>query len=457
VPETEAIRRALVASEARLELATEASGIGVWDWDLVTDEIVYSERAKLICGFPPAKPVTMDQVRGVTHPDDIVFTIPQMQRATDPDIRDSTPYEYRIVRTDGEVRWVLAHGKAVFRDGRAVRYVGTIQDITEQKHTAQELMEANARLRLAVVAGRMAVWDVDVATAALTGSPELNRLLDFPEGATPTLEEIRARYRPGDGARVREAGLAALEKGERYFEVEFRYLWRDGSVRWMQLRAEIVRAEGGEPRHVLGVLLDITERKEAEERLQLLAREVDHRANNLLAVAQAAVKLSRADTVEDLKGVIEGRIGALAHAHTLLSGNRWVGADLRRLVEEELRPYLVGGGERVRLEGPELTLRADAAQSIAMVLHELATNAVKYGALGAANGKLTVEWALKENGDFELTWTETGASNVQPPKRRGFGMGMVQRALEQLKGRVQLDWRPEGLLCRASLPADRIA
>jgi PAS domain S-box-containing protein len=457
VPETEAIRRALDASEARLELATEASGIGVWDWDLVTDEIVYSERAKLICGFPTGEPVTMEQVRAVTHPEDIVFTIPQMQRATDPNVRDNTPYEYRIVRTDGEVRWVLAHGKAVFRDGRAVRYVGTIQDITEQKHTAQELMEANARLRLAVVAGRMAVWDVDVATATLTGSAELNRLLDFPDGARPTLDEIRARYRPGDGARVREAGLTALERGERYFEVEFRYLWRDGSVRWMQLRAEIVRADGGEPTHVLGVLVDITERKEAEERLQLLAREVDHRANNLLAVAQAAVKLSRADTAEELKAVIEGRIRALAHAHTLLSGNRWVGADLRRLVEEELRPYLVGGGERVRLEGSELTLRADAAQSIAMVLHELATNAVKYGAMGAPSGKLAVEWSLKDNGDLKLTWTEDGALDVREPNRRGFGIGMVQRAVEQLKGRVQLDWRPEGLVCEVTLPAERIA
>ncbi|HYG26003.1 MAG TPA: PAS domain-containing protein [Caulobacteraceae bacterium] len=456
MPDREAIRQALAASEARLELATQASGMGVWDWDLLSGEMVYSERAKEISGFPPGEPVTFEMVRGVTHPEDLQFTIPQMERATDPKIRDRSPYEYRLVRPDGEVRWVLAHGQALFEQGRAVRYVGTIQDITEQRQTAQELLDANARLRLAMDAGRMAVWDVDIGTGELTASPELNRLLDFPDGVTPTLDELRDRYVPGEGQRVRQAGQAALERGERYFEVEFRYRWRNESVRWMQLRAEIMRAEDGLPRHVLGVILDITDRKEAEDRLKLLAREVDHRANNLLAVVQATVKLSEADSAAGLKEVIEGRIAALAHAHNLLASGRWVGADLRRLIEEELKPYLTAAG-RVRLEGPAVSLRPEAAQTLAMALHELATNAVKYGALHAPAGSISVSWSRTADGDLRLRWKETGAEGVKEPDRRGFGVGMVERAIHQLRGSAAFEWRSGGLVCDIELSADRLA
>jgi PAS domain S-box-containing protein len=329
------------------------------------------------------------------------------------------------------------------------------QAITREKEVAQELAESNARLRLAMDAGRMAVWDVDVTTGALTASPELNRLLDFPEGYHPSMDEVRRRYLPGDTS-VRQAGAAALARGERYFEVEFRYVWRDGAVRWMQLRCEIVRADGEAPRHVLGVLCDITERKEAEERLKLLAREVDHRANNLLAVVQATVKLSRAESVEALKEMLEGRIAALAHVHSLLSDSRWEGADLRRLIAEELKPYLGEDGGQVRLEGPEVALRAEAAQSIAMVMHELTTNAVKYGALASDRGSVAVDWSLAGDGAMRLTWAETGAKGVTPPATRGFGVGMVQRALAQFKGKADFDWRREGLVCRIELPAERL-
>ncbi|HEX5776294.1 MAG TPA: HWE histidine kinase domain-containing protein, partial [Caulobacteraceae bacterium] len=259
-----------------------------------------------------------------------------------------------------------------------------------------------------------------------------------------------------EGMSIRAAGLEAMTRGERYFEVEFRYLWRDGSERWMQLRCEIVRTEGGLPRHVLGVLLDITDRKEAEERLKLLAREVDHRANNLLAVVQATVKLSRAESVEALKETLEGRIAALAHVHSLLSRSRWEGADLRRLIAEELNPYLTDDGGKVHLEGPPLILKADAAQSMAMALHELATNAVKYGALATGKGSVTVEWSTAPDGALRLIWTETGAKAVTAPAKRGFGVGMVERALEQFKGKAAFDWRREGLSCRIDLPAERL-
>lgn len=319
------------------------------------------------------------------------------------------------------------------------------------------MLPADARLRLAMDAGRMAVWDVDMATGAISGSPELNRLLGFPANAAPTMDEIREGYRPGEGNRVRQAGYAALARGEHHFEVEFCYERRDDhAVRWLQLRAEIL-AEDGRMASVLGVLLDITDRHEAEERLKLLAREVDHRANNLLAVAQAAVKLSRGDNVKDLKEAIEGRIAALAHAHNLLSGSRWVGADLRRLIEEELKPYLTGESRKVAISGPDVALGVDAAQSVAMAVHELTTNAVKYGALSVRTGRLKVTWERNDNGDLALRWDESGAKGVTPPTRRGFGMGMVERTAAQMKGRAVYCWKPDGMTCNLLVPAARLA
>lgn len=452
----EAIRWALAASEARLELATSAWGLGVWDWDLTTNELIYSDRAKEIFGFALGEPVTLEMVAAATHPDDMERMRALSALALDPAVRDHSPYEYRIMRTDGQVRWVISHGETVFHGERPVRYVGAVQDITEQKKVAQELVETNARLRLAMEAGRMAVWDVAMSTGALTASPELCRLLGYPPSENLSMAEVRKGYRPGDGVRVRAAAAEALARGEHYFEVEFRYDRPDGAERWMQLRAEIAVIEEGAPAHVLGVLLDVTDRKEAEDRLKLLAREVDHRANNLLAVAQATVKLSQADSVPDLKNIIEGRIAALAQAHNLLSDSRWQGANLRRLIEEELKPYLTRDDGKVAVSGPDLALRAEAAQSIAMALHELATNAIKYGALSSTTGRLSVEWSSGEGGDLSLRWAEAGAVGVREPTRRGFGMGMVERAVAQMKGRTAFEWREDGLTCDLHLPAEKI-
>jgi two-component sensor histidine kinase len=204
---------------------------------------------------------------------------------------------------------------------------------------------------------------------------------------------------------------------------------------------------------VTGVLMDITERRAAEERLHLLAREVDHRANNLLAIVQGAVALSKASTVEGLKETLVGRLQALARAHQLLSESRWEAARVRRIVEEELRPYAGADADRVRLEGADLACSAQSAQSLGMAVHELATNAAKYGALSAPTGTVQVSWRAAPGEDaLELTWEETGRPGLEPPRRRGLGLTMIERALSQTGGRAEFEWRPEGLTCRMRLP-----
>jgi two-component sensor histidine kinase len=205
------------------------------------------------------------------------------------------------------------------------------------------------------------------------------------------------------------------------------------------------------------VTVDITDRKEAEERQVLLAREVDHRARNALALVQSIVRLTRSDTVKTYISAVDGRIGALARAHTLLAQSRWQGADLGRLVEEELAPYRAGDDGRIAASGPEVSLEPRTAQTLALALHELSTNAAKYGALSVVPGRVGVTWELQPD-SLVLRWSESGGPSVEPPPSPGFGIRVISASIErQLEGKADFHWRPEGLDCSLRVPrGDRI-
>jgi two-component sensor histidine kinase len=228
---------------------------------------------------------------------------------------------------------------------------------------------------------------------------------------------------------------------------EWRLKRRDGSWVDVEISAHIL-PDG----RWFAMVRDVTERRESEERLRLLAREVDHRANNLLAVVQGAITLSHAETPAALKEVLLGRISALARAHQLLAGGRWVGADLRRLVEEELHPYASGDGEgaaRVSIVGEAFALSPAVAQGVAMAVHELATNAIKHGALSAPGGRVAVSWTPgAEDRPAVITWRESDGPPVREPARRGLGMNLLERALSgSAGGRTRIEWAPGGLVC----------
>jgi PAS domain S-box-containing protein len=201
---------------------------------------------------------------------------------------------------------------------------------------------------------------------------------------------------------------------------------------------------------------DLIERKKNEEKIALLAREAEHRTKNLLATVQATVRLTRSGTVEGVKQAIEGRIQAIANVHSLFAQSHWSGAELRSVVTQELSPYSGDGGSRVRIDGPALSLEADTAQTIAVALHELATNAAKYGALSAPDGRVEVEWSPAADGRLVLRWTEQGGPRVQwpAPTKKGFGTRVIESMIrDQLKGEIRFDWRAEGLACEIVLPA----
>jgi two-component sensor histidine kinase len=173
----------------------------------------------------------------------------------------------------------------------------------------------------------------------------------------------------------------------------------------------------------------------------------------LLATVQATVHLSQSGTSEGLKRAIEGRIQALANVHSLFVDTSWIGAELSTIATRELAPYSEKGKSRVRIDGPQVLLEPNPAQTIAVILHELATNAAKYGALSAADGQVELKWSREANGCLHLRWTETGGPAVEEPTRHGFGGRIIEKMIAQLEGETRLHWRAEGLVCEITLKA----
>lgn len=327
-----------------------------------------------------------------------------------------------------------------------------------------ELEASNARLQqseqrrsLALAAGKMGSWDWNVATGQATWDEGQYAICGVdPERFEPTLDSIGLLVHREDRERLRQA----LERASAFggsFDSEFRIVRPNGEVRWCIGAAAATVDASGRAMRFSGVTVDITDRKEAEERQILLAREVDHRARNALAVVQSILRLSRADTTEDFVAAVEGRIRALARAHTLLSQSRWQGADLFRLVEEELAPYRSGDASRAATAGPFVMLRSATAQTIALALHELATNAAKYGALSALEGRVSLSWELTAD-SLVLNWDESGGPRAAPPSAQGFGTRMIKATVErELAGKVRFEWRPAGLRCYMAIPRSHVA
>jgi PAS domain S-box-containing protein len=249
-----------------------------------------------------------------------------------------------------------------------------------------------------------------------------------------------------------ESILRRLTNHETLDNCEARLRCKDGSIRHVLINSNVLW-NGAKFVHTRCFTRDVTDRKQSEEKIAVLAREAEHRAKNVLATVQATVHLTQADTPQGLKQAIEGRIQALANVHRLFVDSRWAGADLKSLITEEMSPYCQNGETRVRIDGPEQLMEPSTAQAIAVTLHELATNAAKYGALSVPEGRIEIEWSRRADGRLTLRWTETGGPPVKPPTRRGFGTRVTDTMIRgQLKGELRVDWRAEGLVCEIEAP-----
>jgi PAS domain S-box-containing protein len=222
----------------------------------------------------------------------------------------------------------------------------------------------------------------------------------------------------------------------------------DGSRIIALVNIEPLRDSKGAIIGAINCFQDITERKRSEAQIVTLAREAEHRAKNILATVQATVHLTQADTGEAFKAAVNGRIQALANVHTLFAQSHWIGADLQTLAVQELSPYCQDDQGRARIDGPAIILEPGTAQIVGVCLHELATNAAKYGALSRPHGHVRIAWSRTSEARLVLSWTETGGPPVAPPSRQGFGTRVMKQMVKgQLKGEMRFDWRLEGCAC----------
>jgi len=325
----------------------------------------------------------------------------------------------------------------------------------ELESSNAQLLKSEQRRSLALAAGNMGSWNWERSTNEFSWDEGQYRIFGLdPNEFKPTAESFRALIHPDDWNDLAPTFMQLMEKGEP-FQAEFRIRRPDDEACWCVTSAAATLNSAGEVVRISGVMTNITERKQAEERQTLLASEVDHRARNALAIVQSILRLTKADTVQAYAAAVEGRIKALSHAHSLLSQSRWSGADFRRLLDEELAPYKLGQ-DKIRIEGPDVHLGPAAAQTLALTLHEMATNAAKYGALSTATGSLEVVWAV-EKGDLVVKWTEKGVPSVHKPPIVGLGTRIIKQSIDaQLGGQMKNEWRSDGLHCVLHIPLEKV-
>ncbi len=437
----------LVSRERSLALACEAAGIGTWQWEMATDQLHYDSVARRICGIPEGGPVARDLVRHLIHDDDQERVTQITAAALDPVRRQRAIYKCRIRRpADGAIRWLRATGTAEFShdgaDAHPVHYLGTVQDVTLEEESAAQLRESEARLRLAMDAADLAVWELDTASGRLTPSPELNRLLGFEEDASPTLEEARSRYAPGERERVAAEGEAVRASGGDRMQTAARFRMPDGTERHLLIRAQVAPSSQGPAPRVIGVLADITEARQRELRLELLNRELRHRLLNLITVLSAIVR--RTLEGSERQALLLGRLHAFGEGVQAMLQERRDAAELSDLLQRIISPF--DGDRRIKFDGPRLQLSPNSATACALAFHELATNALKYGALRDPAGRVTVSWTVGD-GRACVIWEETVSNPIAIPQTTGFGSTLVTKLLFHPPDNAHLAFEETGVRC----------
>jgi PAS domain S-box-containing protein len=356
--------------------------------------------------------------------------------------------EVHIERPDGSRGIALVDIEAVRdSDGNIVGAVNCFQDVTERKHAE----EAAHRLAAIVESSDDGIvgYDLDGTITSWNGGAEriFGHLAEEIIGKSMTIL-IPPNYRKEE-----ETIMERIRRGQRVEHYETVRQCKHGSLIDVSLSISPIRNDKCKIIGASKIARDITEHKRSEAQIVTLAREAEHRTKNILTTVQATVRFSHSESPDDLKTLIEGRIKALANVHSLFVQSRWKGAELRNVVTQELLPYRSDGETRVQIKGPEVMLEPNMAQTIAISVHELATNAAKYGSLSAADGHAEIEWSCTANGRLRFRWTESGGPAVAPPIHHGFGTRVMEKTIgEQHRGQVRFDWCNQGLTCEIELP-----
>lgn len=327
-----------------------------------------------------------------------------------------------------------------------------LRDITERKAGEDALVASQRRMEGIVESAMDALITIDEKHEIILFNPAAERMfgvLSEEAIGAPIERFIPERFRAGHAEHIRRFKVAGATN---------RRMGALGAVSGLRangeefpVEASISHVDIGGAQLATVILRDITERKANEEARHLLAREVDHRAKNALAVVQAVVSLTRASTKEAFVDAVCGRVLALGRAHSLLAQNRWAGGDLAQIAADETAAYRREG--QIKIAGPRVLLAPNAVQPVGLLIHELATNAVKYGALSADTGRVDISWSILSNGELQLRWIESGGPPVLEPASAGFGSTLIKEVTgRQLGGSLSLDWPVAGMQLVATLP-----
>jgi PAS domain S-box-containing protein len=338
----------------------------------------------------------------------------------------------------------------------------------------QELFETNERLqsgqalyRSALAAGRMGTWETDLVAKTRLWTPEGMALfgINLPDGrghVGGAHDEYWSALHPDDRHLMQK--FHELADNQDSFSSEYRVIWPDGTTLWLRGHGRVVaRTTDGKAHRLVSIVADVTERKAAEDHAQFLMHELSHRSKNLLAVIQSISRRTArtTTTMEDFETRFGQRLQGLAASHDVLVRNSWQGAPLADLMRQQLIPFMDVQSSRVEIAGPDIIVTAEATQAIGLAIHELATNAIKYGALSVPAGKIRISWAFeieaRESPELVLKWVEQGGPPVVPPSRNGFGHLVIGEMIERsLNAKVVLEFKPSGLEWSISIPATNL-
>jgi PAS domain S-box-containing protein len=342
--------------------------------------------------------------------------------------------------------------------GRIVGLSVVHRDISERQRAERELRQTQEWLELTQEAGRVGPWEYEIPSGEMRWSRELYRQLGHdPARVAPSLAAFRDRVHPDDHARLDwiRAQERTADAGAQ-FQMELRVILPDGSLSWFDRRSRIVPEDGR--RRIIGCNVDIAERKKQEENLRFIMGELSHRTKNILSVVQAMASQTarHTESFDDFQERFLGRIGALSQSHDLLVSQNWRGASLLDLILTQLRPF-VDDQARLQTEGPPVFLKAAATQALGIMLHELATNASKYGALSVPGGRIRIQWQLTD-ASIAVGWREYDGPLVKAPIRNGFGRILVERMARDMFGITpRLELLPTGARWSATIPLSLIA
>ncbi|SEC14563.1 PAS domain S-box-containing protein [Rhizobiales bacterium GAS191] len=452
ISERRRTQQALRDSEARYRATFDQAAVGIAHVGLDGRWLAVNDRMCAITGYSREE-LLRSRFQDITHPGDLDKNLAAMAGIVSGE-SDTLSLEKRYVRKDGAVVWISLTAALVRKDDGAPAYlISVVEDVTEDLGAAL----SNAYLAAIVRSSQDAIFSFDHDGIIGSWNSGAERLFGY--YAEEIIGQSQAVLVPAH--RIKE-GLEAVERlagGEALISMESERKRKDGSIFPCLITKSPVHDAGGKLLGFSSTIRDITERRQWEERQRLMARELVHRVKNSFAVIQSIVRQTQRSTPdpEAFAQAFSGRLSAMAASHDLLTDRHWEGAGLRDLVSSQLAPFAAGGEKRVRTEGPEVVLDTSLAVPLGLALHELATNATKYGSLSRPGGVVDLSWSVSLRDGAEqlsLTWREIGGPTVTGPWRRGFGSSLIERGLPD--ARIERHFEPDGLICRIELPTSGV-